>query len=59
MFTNNGIVRSSNGTFYVAHTLSGGLSVLEEQPDNTLVITDYVQTGVLIVQAHVEETNSN
>lgn len=45
MFTNNGIVRSSNGTFYVAHTLSGGLSVLEEQPDNTLVITDYVQTA--------------
>lgn len=44
MFSNNGIVRASNGTFYVAHTLSGGLSILEEQSDNTLVITDHIQT---------------
>jgi len=59
MFSNNGIVRASNGTFYVAHTLSGGLSVLEEQSDNTLVITDYIQSGALIFGTSVGEVNLN
>jgi hypothetical protein len=45
MASNNGIARAANGTLYVAHTVSGGLSVLEEQSDNTLVLTDYIRTG--------------
>jgi hypothetical protein len=48
MLSNNGIVRASNGTLYVANTFSGSLSILEEQADNTLVITDQVQTGELL-----------
>jgi len=43
---NNGITRAPNGTFYVANCMSGGLSVLEEQTDNTLVLTDVIVTGV-------------
>jgi len=57
MFSNNGIARAPNGTFYVAHTLSGGLSVLEEQSDNTLVITDHIQFGALIFGTSVGEVN--
>ncbi|KAF5351735.1 hypothetical protein D9756_007674 [Leucocoprinus leucothites] len=56
MFSNNGIVRASNGTFYVAHTLSGGLSILEEQSDNTLVITDHIQTGESMLLVPLSET---
>ncbi|KAF9449175.1 serum paraoxonase/arylesterase [Macrolepiota fuliginosa MF-IS2] len=41
---NNGIVRASNGTLYVAGCVYGGLTVLEEQSDNTLVITDHIKT---------------
>jgi len=41
---NNGIARASNGTFYVANCLAGGLNVLEQQSDNTLVLTDYIKT---------------
>jgi len=59
MFSNNGIARAPNGTFYVAHTLSGGLSVLEEQSDNTLVITDHIQSGALIFGTSVGEVNLN
>ena len=43
---NNGITKAPNGTFYVANCMSGGLSVLEEQTDHTLVLTDIIPTGV-------------
>jgi len=42
---NNGIARAPNGTIYVASSLFDGLSILEEQTDNTLVLTDNVPTG--------------
>ncbi|KXN90880.1 Serum paraoxonase/arylesterase 2 [Leucoagaricus sp. SymC.cos] len=44
MISNNGIARALNGTLYVAATWPGTISVLEEQSDNTLVITDYIKT---------------
>jgi hypothetical protein len=42
---NNGIAKDKNGTFYVANALRGGVSILEEQDNNTLVLTDAVDTG--------------
>ncbi|PPQ93825.1 hypothetical protein CVT25_013534 [Psilocybe cyanescens] len=42
MHGNNGIARAANGTFYVANCQKGGLTILEEQADNTLVLTDSV-----------------
>ncbi|KAF8971107.1 serum paraoxonase/arylesterase [Flammula alnicola] len=42
MHGNNGIARAPNGTVYVANSLIGGLSILEPQADNTLVLTDIV-----------------
>lgn len=42
---NNGIAKALNGTFYVANCINGGLSVLESQADNTLVLTDLIPTG--------------
>lgn len=41
----NGITRASNGTFYVADSLYGGVTMLERQVDNSLVVTDSVKTG--------------
>ena len=41
----NGIAKAPNGTFYVANVISGGVSVLEAQADNTLVLTDFIPTG--------------
>ncbi len=46
---NNGITKAQNGTFYVANAMRGGLSVLEEQADNTLVLLDVIPTGILLV----------
>ncbi|PPQ95320.1 hypothetical protein CVT26_008165 [Gymnopilus dilepis] len=40
----NGIAKAPNGTFYVANVISGGVSVLEAQADNTLVLTDFIPT---------------
>lgn len=45
MHGNNGIAQASNGTFYVVNAPGGQLSVLEKQADNTLVITDVIQSG--------------
>ncbi|KAF8198075.1 hypothetical protein BJ912DRAFT_845748 [Pholiota molesta] len=42
MHGNNGIARAPNGTIYVADSSTGGLSILEPQADNTLVLTDIV-----------------
>jgi hypothetical protein len=44
MQANNGIAMAPNGTFYVANSMKGGLSVLESQADKTLVLTDFVPT---------------
>jgi len=44
MHGNNGITRAKNDTFYVANCLWGGLTILEKQSDNTLVLTDSVHT---------------
>ncbi|KAF7782217.1 hypothetical protein Agabi119p4_1593 [Agaricus bisporus var. burnettii] len=43
MTGNNGIARAPNGTYYVGST-SVGLTVLERQTDNTLVVTDIIKT---------------
>jgi hypothetical protein len=44
---NNGIARAPNGTFYVANCMTGGLSILDEQADHTLVLLDVIATGTL------------
>lgn len=41
----NGIARAANRTFYVANSLKGGLYVLDEQANNTLVLKDFVSVG--------------
>ena len=44
----NGIARSpfpSNDTFYVAHTLLGGVSLLTRQSDNRLLLDEHIDTG--------------
>ena len=46
---NNGIAKAPNGTFYVANAMRGGLNVLEEQADNTLVLLDVIPTGILFI----------
>lgn len=41
----NGIIRSyTNDTFYVGSVMGGGLQVLEKQADNSLVLTEVVDT---------------
>jgi arylesterase/paraoxonase len=40
----NGIA-SVNDTFYVANSLSGTVTVLERQTDNSLVLTDVISIG--------------
>jgi arylesterase / paraoxonase len=45
MFSNNGIAKARNGTFYVASPLAGKLSILNRQTDNTLAPFDVVPTG--------------
>ena len=42
---NNGIARAPNGTFYVANCMTGGLYILDEQADHTLVLIDVIPTG--------------
>lgn len=44
MHANNGIAKAPNGTVYVANWIAGGLTILEEQADNTLVVKDFVPT---------------
>lgn len=56
MHGNNGIARAANGTLYVANALKGGLYVLEEQANNTLVLEDFVPVGKchhLLLSPHV------
>ncbi|KAF8891635.1 hypothetical protein BD779DRAFT_1512224 [Infundibulicybe gibba] len=48
MHANNGIARAQNDTFYVANCVFGGISILERQGDDTLVITDTVKAGEYI-----------
>jgi hypothetical protein len=44
--TSNGIAGSRNGTIYVASVVHGGVRVLEEQADNTLVLAETIPTGI-------------
>lgn len=44
----NGIASASNGTIYVANSITGVVEVLERQSDNTLVTTDSIKTGELL-----------
>ncbi|KAG6813313.1 hypothetical protein H0H92_012126 [Tricholoma furcatifolium] len=44
MHGNNGIARALNDTFYVGNSLMGGITVLERQSDDSLVITDAIHT---------------
>jgi hypothetical protein len=48
---NNGITQADNGTFYVVNSPGGQLYVLDKQADNTLVITDVIETGGLLLGA--------
>lgn len=41
----NGIASSPNGTLYLGDNEYGGITVLERQTDNTLVITESIATG--------------
>jgi arylesterase/paraoxonase len=41
----NGIAAAPNGTVYVADCIYGGVSFLEPQADNTLVVSESVKTG--------------
>ena len=43
--SSNGITSAPNGTIYVADSLFGGVTVLERQTDNTLVVSDSISTG--------------
>jgi arylesterase/paraoxonase len=45
MFSNNGIARAGNDTFYVVGAAGGKLNILERQADDTLVLTDVISTG--------------
>jgi arylesterase/paraoxonase len=45
MFSNNGIARAGNDTFYVVSSVAGKLNILERQADDTLVLTDVISTG--------------
>ncbi|KAF9527376.1 hypothetical protein CPB83DRAFT_403804 [Crepidotus variabilis] len=38
----NGIAMAENRTFYVANAINGGVTILEEQMDHTLVMTDVI-----------------
>ncbi|TFK44268.1 serum paraoxonase/arylesterase [Crucibulum laeve] len=44
MHGNNGIVQAPNGTLYVGNALHGGLTILEPQADNSLVLADFIKT---------------
>lgn len=43
----NGIAKAPNNTFYVASALTGSLRTLELQEDNSLVVTDVIQNGMV------------
>ena len=43
--SSNGIAAAPNGTVYVADSVYGGVSFLEPQADNTLVVSESVKTG--------------
>ena len=42
---NNGIAKAQNDTIYVASSMGGGISILERQQDNTLVLSENIKTG--------------
>jgi arylesterase/paraoxonase len=42
---NNGITKAQNDTIYVASSMGGGVSILERQQDNTLVLSENIKTG--------------
>ncbi|KAF8971109.1 hypothetical protein BDZ97DRAFT_1787754 [Flammula alnicola] len=44
----NGITRAPNGTLYVGDSVEGRVDVLEQQADDTLVITDSIKTDYFI-----------
>ncbi|KAJ3505043.1 hypothetical protein NLJ89_g7625 [Agrocybe chaxingu] len=43
--SSNGIASAPNGTLYVGDSTYGGVTILERQTDNTLVVTDSIATG--------------
>ncbi|KAF8160653.1 hypothetical protein B0H34DRAFT_795541 [Crassisporium funariophilum] len=44
----NGIASAPNGTIYVSNSVYGGVTFLERQTDNTLVVTDSVPTDYIL-----------
>ncbi|KAJ2930284.1 hypothetical protein H1R20_g6831, partial [Candolleomyces eurysporus] len=54
MHGNNGIAQAPNGTFYVVNSIGGQLTVLEKQADNTLVITDVIESDRSMDNASVD-----
>jgi len=51
----NGIARAKNDTFYVSDCLWGGITVLEQQSDDTLVITDRIPTDRSLDNLSIDE----
>ena len=48
LYAINGIARSPstpNDTFYVAHSLLGGVSLFTKQSDNRLLLDEHIKTG--------------
>ncbi|KAF8895727.1 hypothetical protein CPB84DRAFT_1782310 [Gymnopilus junonius] len=46
--SSNGIASAPNGTLYVGDCISGGITILEKQVDDTLVVTDSIKTEYVL-----------
>ncbi|KAI0305564.1 hypothetical protein B0F90DRAFT_1699080 [Multifurca ochricompacta] len=51
----NGIARSQNGTIYVGNSKFGQISVLEEQSEHSLVLTDLIALDRLVDNLSIDE----
>jgi len=58
MLGNNGIVRSQNGTIYVASAKIGRISTFEEQSDHSLVLTDVISTDRIVDNLSIDENGA-
>lgn len=55
MFSNHGIAKAKNDTFYVANVMAGKVNILEKQADDTLVLTDVISTDQVVVNLSVDD----
>ncbi|KJA20041.1 hypothetical protein HYPSUDRAFT_43660 [Hypholoma sublateritium FD-334 SS-4] len=51
----NGITAASNGTIYVANSITGVVEVLERQSDDTLVATDSIKTEYFLDNLSIDD----